>query len=79
MDKNLKIHPLNAKGKYYVDQDTCTCSAACEVVAPNNFADGGEEYGFYVIKQPETPDEKDRCKEAMWCCPVEAIHDDGNL
>lgn len=68
-------HPLNSKGKYYVDQDCCTCSAACEVVAPNHFK---YDEGFvYVFKQPETPEEEAQCKDAMMCCPVEAIYDDG--
>jgi ferredoxin len=75
----MKIHPLNAKGKYYVDQDTCTCSAACEYVAPKHFAIDDEEYGFYVSKQPETLEEEEKCKEAMNSCPVEAILDDGEI
>ncbi len=71
-------HPLNAKGKFYVDQNTCTCSAACENVAPNNFAyDNEGEYGFYVSKQPETAEELEQMREAIRCCPVEAIMDDG--
>lgn len=75
MNKEVRKHPLNAEGKYYIDQDTCTCSAACEYVAPNNFK---FEDGFvYVFKQPETSDEVEQCKEAMMCCPVEAVHDDG--
>lgn len=79
MYKNIKIHPLNTKGKYYVDQDVCTCSAACEDIAPNIFKSSDEDYGFFVAKQPETPEEETLCKEAMMCCPVEAILDDGNL
>ena len=72
----ITIHPLNAKGKYYVDQNTCTCSAACEQVAPKNFK-FSEDSGFYVDKQPETAEEEAQCKEAIRCCPVEAIYDDG--
>jgi ferredoxin len=72
-----RIHPLNAKGKYYIDQDSCTCSAACEYVAPQHFAIDEQNYGAYVYKQPETPDEDKKCKEAMMCCPFEAILDDG--
>ena len=75
MNENIEKHPLNAEGKYYVDQDICTCSAACEDAAPNNFK---YDDGFvYVFKQPENHDEEEQCKEAMMCCPVEAIHDDG--
>ena len=45
--------------------------------APDNFKrndDGG--YSF-VYKQPESPDEEARCKEAKEGCPVEAIGDNG--
>lgn len=75
----MKIHQLNAKGKYYVDIDVCTCSAACEYDAPDNIKIDTEDYGAYFAKQPQTPEEEANCKEAMWCCPVEAILDDGEI
>lgn len=31
----------------------------------------------FVYKQPETPEEREMCEEAMSCCPVEAIGKDG--
>jgi ferredoxin len=31
----------------------------------------------FVYKQPETEEEKTLCDEAMSCCPVEAIGNDG--
>lgn len=80
MNYPIKIHRLSVKGKYYVDQDDCICFAACESVAPNHFKaeEGFEvEYGYFVAKQPETPEEEALCQEAMRVCPVEAIHDDG--
>jgi ferredoxin len=73
----MKIHPLNAKGKYYIDIDTCTCSAACEYYAPNHIVIDESDYSAYFVKQPETPDEEEQCREAMNCCPVEAILDNG--
>ena len=75
----MKIHPLNAKGKYYIDIDTCTCSAACEIRAPNHIVIDDKDYTAYFAKQPETPLEKAQCEEAMDCCPVEAIFDDGEI
>jgi len=36
--------------------------------------DGGYSY---VYKQPESPEEEARCKEAKEGCPVEAIGDNG--
>lgn len=79
MEYEVKIHPLNAKGKYYVDQDTCTCSDTCTYHAPDNFTYRLDEknFGYYVAKQPENAEEEAKCKEALNSCPVEAIHDDG--
>ncbi|HRH47053.1 MAG TPA: ferredoxin [Pyrinomonadaceae bacterium] len=78
MTWEIKKHPLNAKGKFYIDQNTCLCSDACKTVAPNNFDyvnDG--DYGYFVSKQPETAEELKQMREAIRCCPVEAILDDG--
>ncbi len=38
-----------------------------------------ENGGAYVFNQPETPEEEKHCKEAMDCCPMAAIRDDGDL
>ena len=78
MKRTIEIHPLNAKGKYYIDQNSCTCSAACEYIAPNIFKYNNEdEFGYYVARQPENVEEEALCQEAIKCCPVEAILDDG--
>lgn len=77
MDKNVKLHPLQAKGQYYVDCNVCTCSAACVEVAPHNFR--LDDDGAYVVKQPETMEEFAQCDEAIWSCPVEAILKDGDM
>jgi ferredoxin len=79
MNEEIRKHPLNAKGKYYVNQDDCTWCAACVDTAPNNFALIADkvELGAYVFKQPETPEEKAQSDEAVMCCPHEAIFDDG--
>lgn len=79
MSEEIRKHLLNAKGKYYVDQDSCTWCAACEYVAPNNFKVDSENYevGAYVFKQPENLEEETKCREALNSCPHEAIHDDG--
>ena len=76
MNEEIRKHPLNAKGKYYVDYDTCL-NHCCFDIAPNNFK-MDKDYVAYVFKQPETSEEEAQCQEAMMCCPVEAIHDDGN-
>lgn len=72
----IKKHPLNVPGKYYVDYDVCLNHECCIDEAPNNFKID-EDYIAYVFKQPETEDEEIQCKNAMNCCPVEAILNDG--
>ena len=69
-------YPENIAGKYYVDNQCIDCDL-CRETAPDNFKrneDGG--YSF-VFKQPESPEEEARCKEAKEGCPVEAIGDNG--
>lgn len=82
MSEEIRKHPLNAKGKYYVNQNDCIWCAACEEIATNNFKvedplQNNYEFGSYVFKQPENFEEEKQCKEAMLACPVEAVHDDG--
>ena len=70
-------YPENIAGKYYVDNQCIDCDL-CRETAPDNFKrndDGG--YSF-VYKQPESPEEEARCKEAKEGCPVEAIGDNGS-
>lgn len=76
MSEEIKKHPLNAKGKYYVDYGTCL-NHCCFDIAPHNFKTD-EDYVAYVFKQPETAEEEAQCKEAMMYYPVEAIHNDGS-
>jgi ferredoxin len=69
-------YPINAPGKYYVDNQCIDCDL-CRETAPNNFK-RSEEGGFsYLFKQPESPEEEKQCQEAKEGCPVEAIGDDG--
>jgi ferredoxin len=69
-------YPESVVGKYYVDNQCIDCDL-CRETAPDNFKrndDGG--YSF-VYKQPTSPEEEARCKEAKEGCPVEAIGDNG--
>ncbi|MCX8154983.1 MAG: ferredoxin [Verrucomicrobiae bacterium] len=69
-------YPINAPGKYYVDNQCIDCDL-CRETAPNNFK-RNEEGGFsYVFKQPENEEEVKQCEEAIANCPVEAIGSDG--
>ena len=78
MKSGVKLHPLHVKGKYYVDENTCLACDTCNYYAPDNFKYDNEIGSSYVFKQPETPDEEERCRKALEVCAVEAIYDDGN-
>ncbi len=70
-------HPDNADGRFYVD-DQCIDCDRCRETAPANFT-RNENGGYsFVFKQPASPDEEARCREAMDGCPVEAIGSDGH-
>lgn len=75
MGEEIKKHPLNVRGKYYVTEDCLLCEN-CQIIAPNNFR-YDEEGLSYVCKQPDTPGEEAQCREAVHSCPMEAIRDDG--
>ena len=69
-------YPENVPGKYFVDNQCIDCDL-CRETAPENFK-RNEDGGYsYVSKQPASPDEEARCKEAKEGCPVEAIGDNG--
>src|SRR6187551_2039395 len=66
----------NVAGKYYVDNQCIDCDL-CRETAPDNFKRNDDGGYSLVYKQPESPEEEARCKEAKEGCPVEAIGDDG--
>jgi ferredoxin len=69
-------YPENVAGKYFVDNQCIDCDL-CRETAPENFK-RNEDGGYsYVSKQPASPEEEARCKEAKEGCPVEAIGDNG--
>lgn len=72
-DKSNKVAE-NVPGKYYVDEECILCGD-CVERAPDNF-EMGDQFA-YTKKQPENADEEEQCQDAMECCPVEAIGDDG--
>ena len=69
-------YPENITGKYYVDNQCIDCDL-CRETAPDNFKRNDDGGYSYVYKQPESPEEEARCKEAKEGCPVEAIGDNG--
>ena len=68
--------PENTLGKFYVDQQCIDCDL-CRETAPKFFK-RDEDGGFsFVYAQPKNEDDKGLCMEALECCPVEAIGEDG--
>jgi ferredoxin len=74
-DKNDKVKE-NVCGLFYVDSSCIDCDV-CRDTAPDNFMRSDENSYSFVYKQPQGEDEKALCDEAMSCCPVEAIGNDG--
>lgn len=66
----------NVPGSFYVDQECIDCNL-CSEIAPDNFAVDEDEDHDFVKKQPVNDDELSLCAEAMECCPVEAIGNNG--
>lgn len=63
-------------GPYYVDK-TCIDCHACNETAPEFFTSPDEGGYSFVKKHPMTPEDVDKCEEALEGCPVEAIGNDG--
>ncbi len=74
-DKEAKWS-MNKEGRYYVD-DQCIACDACVVEAPGFFAMNDDDGHAFVTNQPETEEAKEECENALACCPVGAIGDDG--
>lgn len=68
--------PENVGGRFYVDSQCIDCDV-CRVTAPDNFQREETKGYSYVSRQPATPEEEAQCEEAMDCCPVEAIGQNG--
>ena len=78
MNKISEDHPPNVEGKFYVDQALCLSHGVCIDSARENFKWREDTGQVYIYKQPENFDEEENCYEALMCCPMEAIKDDGN-
>ncbi len=74
-DKNQK-YDENVRGRYYVDRECIACDA-CVLTAPDHFGMDENDGHAFVVKQPQSQEEEDMCREAMEGCPVEAIGNDG--
>lgn len=75
-DRNDRVKE-NVGGLYYVDSSCIDCDV-CRDTAPENFMRSDENSYSFVFKQPETDEERAASEEALSCCPVEAIGNDGD-
>ncbi|HEY0431513.1 MAG TPA: ferredoxin [Pyrinomonadaceae bacterium] len=66
----------NVPGAYYVDS-TCIDCDVCRDTAPQNFCRSDANNYSFVYQQPLNEEELAACEEALLCCPVEAIGNDG--
>jgi ferredoxin len=75
---NKRKHPLNAEGKFWIDQDSCLACAVCydDEFAPQNIEYDDKTGMSYVFKQPETEEEFKAVRKAIDYCCVEAIIED---
>ena len=69
-------HPDNQPGRFYVDTRCVDCDV-CRDTAPDNFSRNNRAGYAYVLRQPETAEELELCREALGVCPVDAIGCDG--
>ena len=74
-DRNDRVKE-NISGAYYVDSSCIDCDV-CRDTAPENFKRSDAHSYSFVFKQPQSEEEKAACEEALTCCPVEAIGNDG--
>lgn len=74
-DPNDRVNE-NSPGPFYVDSSCIDCDV-CRDTAPDNFTRDFRHGYSYVCKQPQTDTERAACDEALSCCPVEAIGNDG--
>lgn len=68
--------PINAPGRFYVD-DTCTDCDLCRELAPTIFARDAVTGSSFVLRQPVTDEELTLAENAAAYCPTETIGNDG--
>lgn len=72
MASPAKRLPANVDGDFYVDSSCIDCDA-CRIVAPQVFAERGEQSAVY--RQPQSDDELLTAQKALLACPTSSIGD----
>lgn len=77
MTKFTHRYPLNAPGKYYIN-DQCTDCDLCRECAPKNIKRDDRTGISYVFIQPTTPEEVAAVEQGVEGCPTEGVCSDGD-
>lgn len=64
--------PENVAGSFFVDSRCVDCEV-CRDIAPDNFKRIAARRYVVIYQQPINAEQERLCREAMECCPVEAI------
>ncbi|NDC83454.1 ferredoxin [bacterium] len=67
----------NISGPFYVDSNCIACDT-CVGIAPQCFRLTSDYDHAIVVGQPVSERDFNLCREALACCPVNAIGDDGS-
>ena len=82
MTTNSKPHPLNAPGRFYVEDGCCLTCAIPFIKTPDLFAWANDEdprlRQCYVRKQPESADELARMRWTLKHQELDCIQDTGS-
>tara|TARA_R100000789_G_C2965165_1_gene139110 strand:- start:69 stop:743 length:675 start_codon:yes stop_codon:yes gene_type:complete len=79
MTHDVKPHPLNVIGDFYVEDGCCTACDVPQTEAPDLFGMTTDpHYHCYVKRQPQSKSEYDQMLSAIACAELQCIHYRGN-
>ena len=79
MTHDVKPHPLNAIGDFYVEDGCCTACDVPQTEAPELFGMTTDpHYHCYVKRQPQSDTEHEQMLSAILCAELQCIHYRGN-
>lgn len=79
MTRDVKPHPLNVNGDFYVEDGCCTACDVPQTEAPDLFGMISDPYYHcFVKRQPQSESEHDRMLSAIACAELQCIHYRGN-
>ena len=73
-----EIVKFNGKAVSFYCDNACIHCDVCQENGPDNFRSSDDKKHSICFKQPASEEELKLCYQAMECCPVGAIGDDGH-